>query len=101
MTTRSKKRFEAQQMLMMLGSLAHNVVLWARRWLAVPQLQHYGLLRMVRDVFHISGFLCCDATGQIVQLVLNQDALLARCLADSLQKRLTLLHIAVTLDKTY
>lgn len=33
-TKRSKKRFEAQQMVMLLGSLAHNVVVWARRWLA-------------------------------------------------------------------
>src|SRR6266699_1699689 len=31
---RSKKRFEAQQMLMLLGSLAHNVIVWARHWLA-------------------------------------------------------------------
>jgi hypothetical protein len=32
-TKRSKKRFEAQQMVMLLGALAHNVVIWARRWL--------------------------------------------------------------------
>lgn len=100
MTTRTKKRFEAQQMLMLLGSLAHNVIVWARRWLNVPQLQHYGLLRMVRDVFHISGFLSCDSTGHLVQLVLNQEASLARCLLNPLKKRLALLHIAVTLDKT-
>lgn len=100
MTTRSKKRFEAQQMLMLLGTLAHNVVVWARRWLAVPQLQYYGIMRMVRDVFHISDFLCSDASGRIVQLVLNQDALLARCLVNSLRKRFVLLHVAVTLDKT-
>jgi len=31
LTKRSKKRFEAQQVLMLLGSLAHNVVVWARR----------------------------------------------------------------------
>ena len=35
-------RFEAQQIVMRLRSLAHNRVIWARRWLAVPQLQHYG-----------------------------------------------------------
>jgi len=29
MSKRSKKRFEAQQMLMLLGSLAHNVIIWA------------------------------------------------------------------------
>src|SRR6266566_42569 len=68
-TKRSKKRFEAQQMVMLLGSLAHNVVIWARQWLtqaasSPTKLRHYGILRMVRDVFHISGFLVFDARGQ-------------------------------------
>src|ERR1700694_1916456 len=83
-TTRNKKRFEAQQMLMLLGSLAHNVVIWARQWLtqATPpsNLRRYGLLRMVRDVFHISGFLVFDALGQLIQIVLNRSAPLARAL---------------------
>ncbi len=65
---RSKKRFAAQQMVMLLGSLAHNVIVWARHWLASPTLQHYGILRMVRDVFHISGFLLTDACGQVLRL---------------------------------
>jgi hypothetical protein len=100
MTKRSKKRFEAQQMLMLLGSLAHNVVVWARRWLAVPQVQHYGILRMVRDVFHVSGFLCKDALGHVIQIVLNQDALLARSLLNSLRELLAPLHIVISLGKT-
>ena len=33
-TKRNKKRFEAQQMLVQLGALAHNVLVWAREWLA-------------------------------------------------------------------
>ena len=33
---RSKKRFDAQQMVMLLGTLAHNVIVWARHWLASP-----------------------------------------------------------------
>src|SRR5260370_2917596 len=61
LTKRNKKRFEAQHMLVLLGSLAHNVVVWARHWLAVPQIQQCGILRMVRDVFHISGFLCFNS----------------------------------------
>src|SRR6266581_6815306 len=81
-TKRSKKRFEAQQMVMLLGTLAHHVVIWARRWLtqtaaAPTKLRHYGILRMVRDVFHISGFLVFDDRGQLSQIVLNQAAPLA------------------------
>jgi hypothetical protein len=100
MTKRSKKRFEAQQMLLLLGSLAHNVVVWARRWLASPKLQHYGMLRMVRDVFHMSGFLVFDALDQVVEIVLNQAAPLASTLVDPLRELLTLAHIAINLDKT-
>jgi len=97
---RSKKRFEAQQMLMLLGSLAHNVIIWARGWLAVPTLLHYGTLRMVRDVLHISGFLVFDTTGQIIQLVLNQAAPLAPALVHSLRSLLAPTHVAVNLGQT-
>jgi len=40
---RSKKRFAAQQMVMLLGSLAHNIIVWSRRWLAaeVPRLARF------------------------------------------------------------
>jgi hypothetical protein len=31
LTKRNKKRFEAQHMLVLLGSLAHHAVIWARR----------------------------------------------------------------------
>src|SRR6266487_3182782 len=95
MSKRSKKRFEAQQMLMLLGSLAHNVIIWARGWLTVPTLHHYGMLRMVRDVLHISGFLVFDAAGQIIQLVLNQAAPLAPALVHPLRSLLASTHVAV------
>jgi len=97
---RSKKRFAAQQMVMQLGSLAHNVIIWARRWMASPALRQYGILRMVRDVFHISGFLVTDALGQVVQLVLNQAAPLAPALVDPLCVLLARTHVAVNLGQT-
>ncbi len=31
---RNKKRFAAQQMVVLLETLAHNILVWARRWLA-------------------------------------------------------------------
>ncbi len=97
---RSKKRFAAQQMVMLLGSLAHNVIIWARSFLASPALRQYGMLRMVRDVFHISGFLVTDALGQVVQLVLNQAAPLAPALVDPLCVLLARTHVAVNLGQT-
>ncbi|MHB8598350.1 MAG: transposase family protein [Ktedonobacteraceae bacterium] len=98
--TRSKKRFEAQQMVMLLGSLAHNVIVWTRRWVASPALHHYGSLRMVRDVFHISGFLLLDARGYVLQIVLNQAALLASAVVDPLRTLLLCAHVAVNLGQT-
>src|SRR5712692_4721364 len=97
---RSKKRFAAQQMVMLLGSLAHNVIVWARHWLASPALHHFGTVRMVRDVFHISGFLLTDACGQVVQIVLNQAAPLASALVDPLRKLLLCAQVAVNLGQT-
>jgi hypothetical protein len=72
----------------------------ARSFLASPTLQHYGMLRMVRDVFHISGFLLTDACEQVTQIVLNQAAPLASALVHPLRKLLACTHVAVNLDQT-
>lgn len=100
LTKRNKKRFEAQHMLLLLGSLAHNVVIWARSWLSSPQIQRFGILRMVRDVFHISGVLRFDPCTHVVEIVLNQDAHLARFLIRSLRELLTPFNIVVNLGET-
>ncbi len=101
LTKRNKKPFEAQHILVLLGSLAHNVVVWARRWLSSPQIQRYGILRMVRDVFHISGLLRFDASGSVVEIVFNQEACLARSFLCPLQALLALLRVVVNLGETY
>ena len=85
---------------MLLGSLAHNVVVWARQWLTSPQIQRCGILRMVRDVFHISGLLRFDTMTQVVEIVLNQDAHLARLLIRPLRELLTPFNIVVNLGET-
>jgi hypothetical protein len=102
MARRNKKRFEAQQMVMLLGSLAHNVILWTRNWLAesASSLQGYGMLRMVRDVFHISGFLLLDAWGRIRQVVLNHLAPLASVLLAPFQELFAYEHVSITLAQT-
>ena len=126
---------------MLLGSLAHNVVVWAREWLSpsadspsfgsesseqdlmaqeIPQrsrvsqtsspsahpacpthsLSSYGMLRMIRDVFHVSGFVLFDQAGHVQQIILNQHAPLARFLVRSLRDILSPLHISVHLGQT-
>jgi len=100
LTKRNKKRFDAQHMLVLLGTLAHNVVVWARQWLSSPAIHRWGILRMVRDVFHVSGLLRFDAFHQMVEMVLNQDARLAHSLIHPLRELLAPLSIVVNLGET-
>jgi hypothetical protein len=101
LTTRNKKRFEAQQMVTLLSALAHNVLVWARQWLQpqCPPVRRFGILRLVRDILHVSGFVVRDARGRLTQVVLNEAAPLARGLAAALCQLLAPLHVAVILGK--
>lgn len=100
-TKRTKKRFEAQQMVVLLGSLAHNLIVWARGWLLreQPKVRHYGIKRMVRDVLQISGTLVVDGVGHLVQIILNQAAPLVRGVVAALARLLAPAHIVVTLGE--
>src|SRR6476469_2690517 len=53
LTTRSKQRFAAQQRVTGLGTLAHNVLVWARGWRVAhaPRLGRCGSKRLVREAF--------------------------------------------------
>jgi len=102
LTKRTKKRFAAQHLTTLLGSLAHNVIVWARGWMVAqqPKLALYGMLRMVRDVFHIHGRIELDAKGQVVRIILNQAAPLVCGIGAALQGLLAPAHIAVNLGQT-
>jgi hypothetical protein len=67
-------------------SLAHNLIVWARSWLSpdAPRLARYGVLRLVRDVLSMAGFLEMDTPDQIGRIVMNRAAPLARGLAAAL-----------------
>jgi len=77
------------------------VVVWARGWLSqtADKLSGYGMLRMVRDVFRVSGFVLFDPAGHVQEIILNQQAPLARFLFHSLRDILSPLHISVHLGK--
>jgi hypothetical protein len=98
---RNKKRYEAQQMVVLLSALAHNVVVWSRAWLAasVPKIKHYGVLRMVRDVFAVSGLVEIGAKNSIKRIILSDAAGWARRCANSLQALLKQQHVRVTLGE--
>lgn len=100
-TKRNKKRFEAQAMITQLNALAHNIVIWARDWLApaYAKLQDFGILRMVRDVFQVSGLVVCQSEDHLSQIILNELDPLANGLCSGLRALLAPLHVAVNLGE--
>jgi hypothetical protein len=70
---RNKHKFAAQEMLVLLAQLAHNLVIWTRNELAQshPHFKKYGVLRTVRDVFQIPGRIQFDRVGHIQCITLN------------------------------
>lgn len=98
-TRRRKKRAVAQSLLTLLGPLAHHVLVWARQWLGrgEPRLRQYGIVRLLRDVLCVSGFVEVDGCGAEVSVVLNRGSTLARLLAGSLRELLHEQSVAVSL----
>jgi hypothetical protein len=101
-TKRRKKSFTGQQMVALLGTLAHNVVVWAKRWLScdAPKLRRYGVQRMVRDVLAVSGFVELGKTGAVRRVVLNSASALGGACAKALRELLEAEHVRVTLGET-
>jgi hypothetical protein len=99
---RNKQRFAAQQVLGQLGRLAHNLVIWARAWLAreAPAVRQLGVQRLVRDVLHVNGLVERDATGRICGIVLNQAHCYARRLLLALQALVGVEQVVVRLGET-
>jgi hypothetical protein len=70
LATRRKHRMAAQQMLIHLAERAHNLLVWTAHHLA-PPLNQYGILRLVRDVFQINGYLLLHQNSP-VEIGLNR-----------------------------
>ena len=106
LTKRNKKRFEAQRLLMLLGTLAHNLLIWSRRWLAASspeaaqRLQPYGIKRLLRDLYHISGVLYFNEQGRLYAVGLNSASSLTKLMLLPLRQLLAPSSIDVILDKT-
>jgi hypothetical protein len=82
---RNKHTFAAQEMLVLLGQLAHDLVIWTRNDLADadPRLQKYGIQRTVRDALHIDGRVAIGPDGQVEQVILNGRHPLATAFHDA------------------
>jgi hypothetical protein len=79
LSRRNKHSFAAQEMLVLLAQLAHDVVIWTRNDLAQAdgRLQKFGIQRTVRDALQIPGRVQVNAQGQVEQVMLNRNHPLA------------------------
>ncbi len=86
LTKRNKRRFDAQYMLILLAQLAYNLIAWTRTILSAADkhLAHFGVLRMVRDLFHIPGQIQLDAQGHILRITLRASQPFAWAVAHAL-----------------
>lgn len=76
---RNKHSFVAQEILVLLAQLAHNLLIWTRNDLACHDghFAHYGIARMVRDVLQIPGRVQLDATGRVIGIAFQSSHPLA------------------------
>ncbi|MEZ4767743.1 MAG: transposase [Caldilineales bacterium] len=82
---RRKKHLVAQEALVLLVDLAHNLLAWTCLWMALPApLSSFGALRLVEDVFCMPGRLVFSQ-NRLVEVQLSQSHPYANAIADGLQ----------------
>jgi hypothetical protein len=98
---RNKRRFDAQEMLLLLAQLAQNVLLWFRRLLAkhASKWRRYGIKRLLRDILSIPGRLCLDGRGQIIGLIFDQQQPSAATFARAAALGIFIDDLSLYLDK--
>lgn len=86
---RNKKCFHAQELLVFLAQLAYNMTGWVQNELAQHSstIASFGILRMIRDAFQISGKIEFDINGNMIHICLNQIHRLAKPFHDFWQNR--------------
>ncbi len=101
LTKRNKQKFTAQQVVVLLASVAHNVVIWARQWLSEVSARFagYGIVRMVRDVFQMRGRVTLTSDGKVTDIVLDQNEPLVLEIVKGLRTLLTDKTVTINLGE--
>lgn len=81
-----KHRLAAQKLVVLLIELAHNVLVWSRRWLAraAPRLERFGIVRLVQEVWAVPGRVKLVA-GQLRRVCFRPEHPQARAVAAGLR----------------
>lgn len=86
---RRKKRLAAQEALILLTDLAHNLLAWVPSWMFPDEpLAGFGPTRLIEDVFHLPGrlFFC---NGRLTEVQLNELHPYAQAVAVALERLLS------------
>ena len=70
-----KHRLPAQKLVVLLVELAHNILIWARSWLAehAPRLREYGIVRLIGQVWAVPGRVKLTAQEGVVRVRLRRE----------------------------
>jgi hypothetical protein len=86
---RHKKHLAAQEALILLTDLAHNLLAWTADWMfPTGPLAHFGPLRLTKDVLTLPGRLFFEK-HRLVEVQLNKRHLYTTAVADALERLLT------------
>ncbi len=101
LSRRNKHSFAAQEILVLLAQLAHDLVIWTRNDLAQvdQRFEKYGIQRTVRDALQIAGRIQVNAAGQIEQITLNENHPLAATVRMAFATSLATDDLSVNLGK--
>jgi hypothetical protein len=96
-----KRRLAAQKLVVLLIGVAHNLLLWARRWLApkAPRLGHCGIVRLIQEVWAVPGRVKVVET-QVIRVRLHRGHPRAREVCAGVRPLLTGTPIAATLGES-
>lgn len=89
MERRRKKRLAAQETLILLTDLAHNLLAWSARWMFPDNspLARFGTTRLIEDVFALPGRLLFQE-DKLMEVHLNQSHPYASQVASGLERLL-------------
>ncbi len=101
LSRRNKHSFAAQEILVLLAQLAHDLVIWTRNDLAQvdQRFKKYGIQRTVRDALQIAGRIQINATGQVERITLNENHPLAATVQMAFVTSLATDDLSVNLGK--
>lgn len=101
LSKRNKRSALAQEMLILLAQLTHNLLIWFARRLQryLPPTFHLGMLRLVRDVLTIPGLLLFDHRACLHSLLLDSAHPFANAVFRAFEPEWTSAHLSLSLHK--